>query len=56
MSQATAIKPQNTDTDPFYSPENMEELSRRVADIKSGKAKLTYHEIIEVEDEESMDG
>ena len=42
--------------DPFYSPENMAELSRRIADLESGKARLTYHELIEVEDEEGLDG
>ena len=42
--------------DPFYSPENMAELSRRVASLKTGKSKLTYHELIEVDDEEGLDG
>lgn len=35
--------------DPFYSKENMEELERRVADIRSGKSILKEHELVEVE-------
>ena len=35
--------------DPFYSRENMTELERRVADIRSGKSTLKEHELIEVE-------
>ena len=35
--------------DPFYSKENMEELERRVADIRSGKSTLKEHELVEVE-------
>ena len=35
--------------DPFYSKENMEELERRVADIRSGKSTLKEHELAEVE-------
>lgn len=35
--------------DPFYSKENMEELERRVNDIRSGKSILKEHELIEVE-------
>ena len=34
---------------PFYSKENMEELERRVADIRSGKSTLKEHELVEVE-------
>ena len=37
--------------DPFYSEKNQAELSRIIADIESGKANLTVHELIEVEDE-----
>jgi DNA-damage-inducible protein J len=37
--------------DPFYSEENMAELSRRVAEINAGTALLTPHDLIEVEDE-----
>ena len=32
--------------DPFYSKENMAELERRVADIRSGKSTLKEHESI----------
>lgn len=32
--------------DPFYSKENMAELERRVADIRSGKSTLKEHELI----------
>lgn len=35
--------------DPFYSKRNMEELERRVADIRSGKSTLKEHELVEVE-------
>ena len=41
-------------SDPFYSEKNQMELSRRIAEIESGKANLTVHELIEVEDEEDM--
>ena len=44
------------ESDPFYSPENMAELSRRIANLEAGKSKLTYHELIEVYDEEGLDG
>jgi len=33
--------------DPFYSEENMSHLKKLVADVKSGKEKLTEHELIE---------
>ena len=32
---------------PFYSEENMSHLKRLIDDVKSGKAKLTEHELIE---------
>ena len=35
--------------DPFYKKENITELERRVADIRSGKSTLKEHELIEVE-------
>lgn len=35
--------------DPFYSKENMAELERRVADIRSGQSTLKEHELIEAE-------
>lgn len=33
--------------DPFYSEENMSHLKRLIDDVKSGKAKLAEHELIE---------
>ena len=39
------------DPDPFYSEANMNQLRKAIADVKSGKAKLTEHELIEVEDD-----
>ena len=38
-----------TAPDPFYSEENMAELARRVADVKSGKSVLREHDLIEVD-------
>lgn len=35
--------------DPFYSKENMAELERRAADVRSGKSVLKEHELIEVD-------
>jgi len=37
--------------DPFYSEANMTRLKKAIADVESGKAKLTAHEFIEVEDD-----
>lgn len=37
--------------DPFYSEANMERLRKAIADLESGKTKLTEHELIEVEDD-----
>jgi DNA-damage-inducible protein J len=39
------------DPDPFYSEANMERLQKAITDVKSGKAKLTMRELIEVEDD-----
>ena len=36
--------------DPFYSKDNMDELEKRVADIRSGKSKLEEHELVEVDE------
>jgi len=36
--------------DPFYSEANMNRLRKAIADVESGKAKLTEHELIEAED------
>jgi len=41
--------------DPFYSEANMSRLRKAVADIESGKATLTEHELVEVDDEEVME-
>lgn len=38
-------------SDPFYTMKNQEELQRRIDEIESGKAKLTNHDIIEVNDD-----
>lgn len=35
--------------DHFYNMENIEELERRVADIRSGNSTLKEHELIEVD-------
>lgn len=35
--------------EPFYDRDNLWELERRVADIKSGKSVLKEHDLIEVE-------
>ena len=32
--------------DPFYSKENMDELERRVANIRTGKSVLKEHDLI----------
>jgi len=37
--------------DPFYSKKNQAELSRRIADVESGRATLTAHDLIEVDNE-----
>ncbi len=37
--------------DPFYSEANIKRLEKAINDIKSGKATLTEHELIEVEDD-----
>ena len=39
------------DPDPFYSDANMNRLRKAITDVKSGKAKLTEHELIEMDDE-----
>mgnify|MGYP002534821950 FL=1 len=35
--------------DPFYSQENMDELERRVANVRAGKSTLKEHDLIEVQ-------
>ena len=44
------------DPDPFYSEANMNRLRAAIADVTSGKSKLTEHELIEVEDDQIMAG
>ena len=39
-----------SDPDPFYSQENMEELIRRVNNVRNGISTLKEHELIEVDD------
>lgn len=34
--------------DPFYSEENIAELERRIANVRSGKSTLKEHDLIEV--------
>ena len=38
--------------DPFYSEENQAELSRRIAEIEAGTARLTVRELIEDGDDD----
>ena len=40
--------PFEVSTDPFYSKEHMEELDRRVADVRAGR-NMHEHELIEVD-------
>jgi len=40
------------DPDPFYSEANMARLRKAIADVESGKATLTEHELIEVDDDD----
>lgn len=35
--------------DPFYSQENMDELERRVANVRAGKSTLKEHDLIKVQ-------
>ena len=37
---------------PFFSLENVKRLTKTIEEINSGKAVLTIHELIEVEDDE----
>jgi DNA-damage-inducible protein J len=41
----------SADPDPFYSEANMNRLRKAISDVESGKATLTEHELIEVDDE-----
>ena len=61
MSMSTAVNiylkrlgserriPFEVSADPFYSKENMNELERRVANIRTGKSVLKEHDLIGVE-------
>jgi DNA-damage-inducible protein J len=37
--------------DPFYSEANMARLKKAIADVESGKTKLTEHELVKVDDD-----
>ena len=50
MSREKRI-PFDVSVDPFYSEANMSRLRRAIADVESGKARLTEHELIEVDDD-----
>ena len=43
--------PFEVNADPFYSPENIAELERRVESIKNGTESFKEHELIEVDDD-----
>jgi len=40
--------------DPFYDQQNIKHLLKIKADIESGAAKLTEHDLIEVEDDQTL--
>lgn len=42
--------PFEINADPFYSPENIAELERRIESVKNGTSVLKEHELIEVDD------
>lgn len=44
--------PFEINADPFYSESNMRYLERLAADIESGRAKLSEHELTEADDED----
>ena len=39
------------ETSPFYSDANMRRLRKAIADVKSGKSKLTEHELVEAKND-----
>ena len=43
--------PFEINADPFYSAENMAELERRIASVRTGTSTLKEHDLIEVDDE-----
>lgn len=42
--------PFEINADPFYSPENIAEIERRIESVKNGTSVLKEHELIEVDD------
>lgn len=42
--------PFEINADPFYSPENIAELERRIASVRNGTSAMKEHELIEVDD------
>jgi DNA-damage-inducible protein J len=42
------------DPDPFYAEANIRRLRKAIADVESGKAKLSEHELIEANDEKAL--
>ena len=49
MTPAFTIFAKKVSADPFYSESNINHLRQIVHDIDTGKAKLTEHELIEVD-------
>ncbi len=41
--------PFEVSVDPFYSRENLSELEKRAADVRSGRSTLKEHDLIEVD-------
>jgi DNA-damage-inducible protein J len=50
MSRERRI-PFDVSVDPFYSEANMSRLRKAIADVESGKASLSEHALIEVDDD-----
>jgi len=46
----------SADPDPFFSETNLNRLQKAIADVESGKSKLTKRELIEVSDDEVNNG
>ncbi|MCM1335098.1 MAG: type II toxin-antitoxin system RelB/DinJ family antitoxin [Bacteroides sp.] len=42
--------PFEINADPFYSPANIAELERRIAEVKNGMSTLKEHELIEADE------
>lgn len=43
--------PFEINADPFYSPENLAELERRIASVRAGTSTLKEHDLIEDDEE-----